>query len=637
MKSRKLMCITAITLFAALAIPVWLAAQEARTFTVLYSFTGGADGANPYAGLARDASGNLYGTTEAGGETSCNSPSGCGTVFKVDTTGKQTVLHSFTGGTDGGDPQAGLLRDSAGNFYGTTLGGGTGGGGTIFKIDATGKETVLHTFAGKGDGFWPYAGLIRDASGNLYGTTFHGGSNCIRDYHSGCGTVFKVDTNDKWTVLHSFNYHMGDGSYPVAGLIQDASGNLYGTTSSGIVFEVDTNNKETVLYRFTGGADGANPLAGLIQDAAGNLYGTTSAGGANGFGTVFKVDTTGNETVLYSFAGGVDGAGPQAGLLRSANGNLYGTTAAGGDTSCTPSGCGTVFKLDSTGKETVLHSFTGLDGRAPLGGLVRDGAGNLYGTTSAGGAHGFGVVFKLGSSRAAGSDATLLGITGDTRVIPGPNATLSPTSLTFATQVVGSTSAGQMVTLTNNGNRTLRINRIIINGQDRSDFAQTNTCGSRVPPSGSCSITVTFDPTTINTRTARLSVFDNAPGSPQKISLSGTGTVVKLSPTSLSFSCASNSWCDPHHGGCSAPPQTMTLTNTGSTPLSITGITIGGRNAGNFYQTNTCGTSVGAGGSCTITVHFVGSLCGTYTAIMLVYDNGGGSPQTVSLMGTVKP
>jgi uncharacterized repeat protein (TIGR03803 family) len=223
MKSRTLTCITAMAVFAALAIPLGRAAQEARTYTVLYSFAGGADGANPYAGLFRDASGNLYGTTYGGGA------SGLGTVFKVDTTGNETVLYSFIGGTDGK---------------------------------------------------YPTGGLVRDASGNLYGTTHAGGS--FFD-----GTVFKLDTNDKETVLHSFNI-AGDGYYPLAGLIRDPSGNLYGTTEYNSLFKVDTNNKETVLHSFTG-TDGNTPLGGLVRDAAGNLYGTTSAGGAHSYGVVFKL------------------------------------------------------------------------------------------------------------------------------------------------------------------------------------------------------------------------------------------------------------------------------------------------------------------------------------------------------------
>jgi probable HAF family extracellular repeat protein len=210
----------------------------------------------------------------------------------------------------------------------------------------------------------------------------------------------------------------------------------------------------------------------------------------------------------------------------------------------------------------------------------------------------------------------------DTGVIPGPNATLSPTSLTFATQLLHNTSAAQTVTLANNGNRTLRINRIVITGQDRGDFAQTNTCGSRVPPGGSCNIMVTFNPTAINTRSARLSVFDNAPGSPQIASLTGTGTTVFLNPASLYFGIV-------RLGGFKT--LTTVLTNVGSTMLSITSITLSQK--GGFYESNNCGSGVGAGQSCTITVHFYPRTVGRIVGTVSIYDNGGGSPQTVPLVG----
>jgi uncharacterized repeat protein (TIGR03803 family) len=423
---------------AALALAIMLVpavlgtrSAQAQTYTesVLYSFTGPPDGANPFAGLVRDAQGNLYGTTASGGDLSCDDGGpypGCGMVFKLDTTGKKTVLYSFTGtGWDGTSPVAGLVRDAQGNLYGTTAGGGDlacGGGlgcGTVFKLDTTGKETVLYSFTGTGgDGSYPEAGLVRDAQGNLYGTTAWGGVfNGI-----GYGTVFKVDTTGKETVLANFGspYY---GLLPVAGLVRDAQGNLYGTTEyggngpwscnyahfsgCGVVFKVDTTGGE-MLHIFTGtGGDGAYPRAGLVLDAQGNLYGTTWAGGdpacesdgIYGCGTVFKVDTTGEETVLYSFTGtGGDGAYPRAGLVRDAQGNLYGTTYEGG-----AYGVGTVFKVDPAGKETVLYTFTGTggDGAYPTAGLVRDAQGNLYGTTYAGGdpaciaGTGCGTVFKL--------------------------------------------------------------------------------------------------------------------------------------------------------------------------------------------------------------------------------------------------
>ena len=412
MSCRILTCITAMTLFA-LTIPVRLSGQEqqAPIFTVLHAFTG-SDGAFPVAGVLRDAAGNLYGTTSAGGQVTCSNVSDlCGVVFKLGTTGKETVLHSFTGRADGAHPAFGsVLRDAAGNLYGTTFAGGStacpnGGCGLVFKLGATGKETVLHSFTGRADGANPLAGLIQDNAGNLYGTTFSGGSTACA---GGCGVVFKLAPTGKETVLHSFTGGV-DGANPLAGLVRDLAGNLYCTAQSGgafhrgVVFKLDTTGKETVLHSFTGGVDGSAPAAGggLVQDNAGNLYGTTNGGGGStvcvgGCGIVFKLAPTGKETVLHRFRGGADGAHPAAGLVRDSANNVYGITALGGGLGCGGQGCGIVFKLDTTGKETVLHRFTaGQDGAGPDGGLVRDNAGNLYGTAQNGGALRLGVVFKL--------------------------------------------------------------------------------------------------------------------------------------------------------------------------------------------------------------------------------------------------
>jgi uncharacterized repeat protein (TIGR03803 family) len=369
---------------------------QAQTLTVLHSFSSsGADGFFPHAGLVMDKEGNLYGTTVFGGSFGVL----FGTVFKVDTTGTETVLHSFSG-ADGQLPDAGLVMDKEGNLYGTTDFGGASftvnpsGYGTVFKLDTSGKETVLHSFTNAPDGAVPEAGLVMDKEGNLYGTTFDGGA-------SGWGTVFKVDTTGKETVLHSFSFSFADGADPVAVLVRDSNGNLYGTTvvggTSGVgtVFKVDKTGKETVLYSFTGGTDAAYPDAGLVRDSKGkskgSLYGTTIYGGTSGYGTVFKLDTSGKETVLHSFTSAPDGAVPEAGLVMDKEGNLYGTTAFGGS-----SGYGTVFKVDTIGNETVLHTFTGgTDGAAPTAGLVMDKEGNLYGITDFGGSHGCGTVFKL--------------------------------------------------------------------------------------------------------------------------------------------------------------------------------------------------------------------------------------------------
>jgi uncharacterized repeat protein (TIGR03803 family) len=381
-------CVSALALVVMFVTAViGTPAAQAQTYTVLHRFTG-ADGANPYAGLVGDSAGNLYGTTSDGGA------SGYGVVFKVNKTG-ETVLYSFTGGADGAKPLAGLIRDLAGNLYGTTFSGGASGYGVVFKLDTTGTETVLHSFTEKPGGANPEAGLIQDSAGNLYGTTGGGGA-------SGLGVAFKLDTTGTEKLLHSFTGG-ADGESPQAGLIRDAAGNFSGTTykgggasgcgdrGCGVVFKLDTTGTETVLYSFPGTeADGAYPYSGLIRDSAGNLYGTTYAGGASHNGVVFKLDTTGTETVLYSFIGGVDGGLPYAGLTRDLAGNLYGTTYSGG-----ASNNGVVFKLNETG-ETVLYSFTGgADGANPRAGLIRDSAGNLYGTTLSGGTSNQGVVFML--------------------------------------------------------------------------------------------------------------------------------------------------------------------------------------------------------------------------------------------------
>jgi uncharacterized repeat protein (TIGR03803 family) len=320
------------------------------------------------------------------------------------------TLHSFGGTADGQNPQGGLVRDAAGNLYGTTVKGGMGSG-TVFKVDTANNETVLYSFTGGADGNSPLAGLIRDAAGNLYGTTVAGGAH-------NQGTVFKIDTSNHETVLYSFTGG-ADGGLPQAGVIMDATGNLYGTASQGgfgcaplgcgTVFKIDTTNHETVLHAFMAGSDGGNPEAGLILDPAGNLYGTTFGGGSGGQGIVFKIDTTNHETVLYTFTGGSDGGGPVAGLLRDAAGNLYGTTFNGGT-----SGQGTVFKIDTTNHESALYSFTGgSDGGGPAAGLIRDVVGNLYGTTSQGGVGcsglGCGTIFKINPSN---GETTIYNFTG---------------------------------------------------------------------------------------------------------------------------------------------------------------------------------------------------------------------------------
>lgn len=410
MKLVKRTSITAIVL-KVVCLTGFVAVQsaQAQTFTVVANI--GAAGLNPTVaaipGVVRDAAGNLYGAAPAGGiTTGACATSGCGTLFKVDTTGTASVLYKFTGGADGYSAFAGLILDAAGNLYGAS-------GTALFKVDTSGTFTVLHT----GDG--SLAGLVRDAAGNLYGVNKGGGFTGGTCGANGCGIVFKLDTLGNYTVLYSFT-GAPDGAYPAAGLVLDSAGNLYGTTQGGgaanhgTVFKLDASNTETVLYSFTGAPDGDTPKAGLTLDAAGNLYGTTYSGGlldcfepAGGLppsnkpiycGVVFKVDTTGTETVLHSFTGIPDGALPLASLVMDAAGDLYGTTLEGGSSGffgceilnpAQPTGCGSIFKVDPSGTLSVLYSFSGnLDFGYPEAGLVLDAAGNLYGTA-------LDVVFKL--------------------------------------------------------------------------------------------------------------------------------------------------------------------------------------------------------------------------------------------------
>jgi uncharacterized repeat protein (TIGR03803 family) len=430
-------------------LPLALAILTATTLTatrsvaqqenVLHSFNHvGNGGSSPAAGLISDASGNLYGTTVSGGTGSCTPVYGggsvpCGTIFELSPrTGggwAEKVLHNFHG-KDGYSPSASLISDAAGNLYGTTFFGGTGscayksgnviGCGVVFELTPSAGggwvEKVLHTFRNTG-GFWPNAGLVFDGAGNIYGTTTQ-------------STVFQLtpSAGGRWTekVIYTFcsQPNCTDGIFPYASLVFDAAGNIYGTTESGggnpfgagTVFELTPTKggswAEKVLYSFCSKSsctDGSYPYAGLVFDASGNLYGVTADGGnntscynnnGNGCGTVFELTPTSaggwSETVLHNFGAGADGAYPSGRLIFDAAGNLYGTTSSGGAFMW-----GTAFKLSPQAgggwSESVLHSFDPADndGSVPLGGLVIGASGNLYGTTENGGAYSHGTVFRI--------------------------------------------------------------------------------------------------------------------------------------------------------------------------------------------------------------------------------------------------
>lgn len=385
-------------------LPFATTAAKSQSLIPLYEFQGGADGASPN-GVISDSAGNLYGTTIGGGQTIF------GTVFKLSPSGTKTILYNFTGGTDGGEPHGTLVRDALGNLYGTTEFGGNvnvqcvgmQGCGVVFKISPSGHETVLHRFGGKADGGQPLAGLTIDSSGNLYGTTAGGGLNGCNYWAVGCGVVFKIDSAHSLTVLYRFAGG-SDGGVPVSRLILDSSGNIYGSTTGvgagdqGTIFKLDPSGHETILLTFNG-TNGSQPYGSLARDGKGNLYGTTYGGGnlndcnqGFGCGIVFGLKPDGQEPILNVFTGGSGGWGPVAGLLRDNKGNLYGTAALGGEgTDC----CGVAFRVTLNGIETVLHTFTGgADGGSPETDLTQDSNGNLYGG-ALGGTYGYGMIFKI--------------------------------------------------------------------------------------------------------------------------------------------------------------------------------------------------------------------------------------------------
>ena len=368
----------------------------ATTLTTLYSFgSPTSDGYNPYAGLVEGSDGNFYGTAYLGGTGTLN-----GTVFRITPTGTFTLLHTFHGtfaGGDGTHPYAGLVQGDDGYFYGTTISGGTGNNGSVFRIDSNGGFETIHSFV-QGEGASPYGGLVDGHDGYLYGTTSVGGN--------GGGTVFRITPTGSLTTLHSFTGT--DGSGPQAALVRGNDGNLYGTTlkggtnDRGTVFRIGTDGGFASLHSFTG-PDGEGPQAPLVQGSDGDFYGSTWFGGANPpggcifCGNLFRIGSSGAFANLYSFQGAPnDGLFPYGALVQASDGNFYGTTSGGGaNPACEDGTCGTVFRLSPTGTVTVVYSFGGSDGARPYGALVQGSDGSFYGTTRDGGAKNLGAIFKL--------------------------------------------------------------------------------------------------------------------------------------------------------------------------------------------------------------------------------------------------
>jgi len=378
---------------AAIAVAMLAGARPAQsqTFKTLYAFTGGADGGTPWA-TPLLSGGVLYEPTFTGGLASSN---GAGTVFQYDTTtNRGTYLYQFGGEPyDGSAAMGALITDGFGDFWGTTTQGGFGLAGTLYEISG-GTEFVIQNFNGA-DGSAPEGNLILDPVGDLFGTTSNGGNN-------DCGTIFAFSAVGSFLPLYNFGDYSTDGIAPVAGLVFSKSV-LYGVTTEGgkqswgTIFGVNVKtHAETQLYNFTGKRDGGTPVGGLVPDGQGNLYGTASVGGSNrgnaGNGVIFKFNIASSTyTTLYRFAG-PDGKEPLAALLPDGQGNFYGTTYAGG-----AKGYGTVFKFNSaTNTLTTLYSFTnGTDGAYPYGGLAMDAAGDLYGAATHGGQFEWGTLFEI--------------------------------------------------------------------------------------------------------------------------------------------------------------------------------------------------------------------------------------------------
>ena len=624
------------------------------TYAVLHSFCSVAnctDGTFPNGGLLRDSAGNLYGTASLGGTNYG------GTVFELSpptTTGPWTtkVLYSFcsvTGCTDGEGSNTGLLEDSAGDLYGTTFRGGASDGGAVFELPkGSSTDTVVYSFPlTNGDGDSPAGHLFRDSAGNLYGITSDGGPD-------GFGTAFELSppaaAGGTWTetVLHSFG-GAGDGVYPFGALTPDSAGNLYGNstwggpTNRGTVFELSPPATaggtwtETLLYSFTGEPDGLAPLGSMIMDTSTNFYGVTAAGGTVNDGTVFEVSppaTAGypwTESAIYSFCKTTscpDGEEPNPGLIMDTAGNLYGTTELGGsenvgvlyELSPKPaSGCPLGSYLGQGWCGAVLHNFCSeancTDGRYPNGALIEDSAGNLYGTTNSGGSMSDGVVFEL-SPPATASDAwtetVLYNFCSVTECTDGayPSAGLlkdGAGNLYGTTCCDGAADLGGAFELspptTAGGTWT---QTVLYNFTDGG-----GTYGLIMDGAGNLYGAMAWTEL----------------GSEAGEAFELLAQMVSLSSNNLSFSNQTI--------GTTSPAQTITLTNSGFAALAVSGVTITGTNAGDFAETNTCGTSVAAGGgTCTISVTFTPTAAGTRTASVSVADSASGSPQTIALSGS---
>jgi uncharacterized repeat protein (TIGR03803 family) len=564
----------ALALMAVLVLSMIMAQPaQAQTFTSLYSFcaqTGCPDGNGSQAALLQGTDGNLYGDTYYGpvagaGFCSNDDGQGCGTVFNITTGGALTTFLDFDFG-NGALPAAALILGTDGNFYGTTGYGGdicassTFGCGTVFKITPAGTLTTLYSFcsqSGCPDGYDPSGPLVQGSDGNFYGMTGLGGANLM-------GTVFKITPSGTLTTLHAFCTQKGcpDGSGPFGGLVQGSDGNFYGTTgsggneSSGTIFKITPAGAVTTLYTFCLEGDGIDcPDGGfpesLVQGSDGNFYGTTLEGGANceaddgaGCGTVFKITPAGALTTLYSFC--AQGSYPNCGdgsypgaeaLIQATDGNLYGTTSSGGAvTSVCSSGCGTVFEITTGGTLTTLHSFDGTDGNHPVAGLVQDTDGSFYGTTSGGGANSYGTVFSVSMG---------LGPFVETVPTSGP---VNTAVMILGTDLTGATS-------------------VSFNGTAATFTVASATLITTTVPAGATTGPVTVVTPSSGTLTSNLPFTIPAPG-PTTTTLASS-----LNPSTFNQSVTFTATVTATNGG--TPTGTVTFTADGSNVLGASALSGG--------------------------------------------------------------
>jgi uncharacterized repeat protein (TIGR03803 family) len=553
--------------------------------------------------------GNFYGT----------SLNIMGTVFKITPTGTFTTLYSFCSQPDCPDGQAlshALIQAKDGNFYGVTDMGGSNDQGTAFKLSLGGALTTLHSFCSQPDCADGYqaTGLMQATDGNFYGTTYVGGAN-------GSGTFYTLTSEGTLTTLYNFcsQVYCSDGSSPMQ-LVQGTDGNFYGAAlqggplNYGTIYRITSEGVLTTLYTFCSlpnCADGKWPIS-PIQASDGNFYGVTVEGGANGYGTVYKITPAGALTTLYNFCSQpncADGRQPLRSLIQASDGNLYGAT--GGWSSDV---AGTLFKITPTGTLTTLYTFCSqpscADGVNPTG-LMQAKDGNLYGTTFGGGAYtdnGYlgGTIFRFSLS------------------MTGPAITFSPSALRFGKQAINQNSNPKTVKVTNTGTATLDLTSITSSGDDF--WISAYTCGSTLAVGRTCKVKVRFTPSQLSTRTGALVFVDNAPSSPQTVPLSGVGVPPAiLTPASATYASLKV--------GTTSPAKTFTLRNYQLVPLNNIAISTSGDFA---VSATTCGLSLPAKAACTISVTFTPTQTGTRSGQLQVSDSAGNSPQTASLTGTGK-